>query len=1170
MRYKGIIEPLIRDSSFQEVTKCIRSDIYPVEIDDISDSARALVTRGIYESTEKSILVLCHNDIEARNMYEDLSILVPNTYFLPCNDIGFYNLDAISGDVRWERLKVLQKILEDNKKIVVTTMDAVTRRFIPINMFQDNVFKLSVGDVVETNALIKRLINIGYERVLTVEQKGQFSMRGGIIDIFSPVNSMPYRIELFDDEIDSIRMFNAETQRSTDKAFVVNIFPAKEVILYDENIERGINLIESELESISEVFKKENLREELQKIRTITNMNLEALREKSTFENIDSYLPYFYEETSSLLEYMGDVLVVVDEPKRSVGRLEAIYNQFNYDYNLYINRGDILTGQANLIIEKDKVIDSIEKMPLITFQGIVKPLNEFKAVKNISINAITLNGFNGQLDLLYDYIKEKKSLNYKTVIFSGSKSRGLRLIDTLRERNIEAVYREKAEELYQGEVIVTEGVQHKGYEFPELNLAVVSDRDFFGEVRKKSVKKKPKKGVGKIKSFTELKPGDYVVHESNGIGVYKGIKQIEIKGIKKDYLDIEYAGSDKLYVPVYQLDLVQKYIGSEGKTPKVNKLSSIEWTKAKKKAKKAIEEIAEELVKLYAERSLVKGYKYSGDNVWQKQFEEEFPYVETDDQISAIEDIKRDMESEKIMDRLLCGDVGYGKTEVALRAAFKAVMDGKQVAVLVPTTILAKQHYSNFLKRFSSFPVNVDMACRFRTPLEQKKTLKNLSDGSLDVIIGTHRILQKDVKFKDLGLLIVDEEQRFGVKHKEKIKELKKNVDVLTLSATPIPRTLHMSLTGVRDISVIETPPEERFPIQTYVVEFNDHMIRDAIIREISRGGQVFFVYNRVEHIHEMKSYLEELIPEARIGVGHGQMTERELENVMVDFMDNKYDILLCTTIIETGIDIQNCNTMIIYDADKMGLSQLYQLRGRVGRSNRIAYAYFTYKKDKVITEVAEKRLKAIKEFTELGSGFKIAMRDLEIRGAGNMMGSAQHGQMATIGYDLYCKMLEQAVAELKGEVDEEKMETSIEIKIDAYIPDTYVSSPLQKIDIYKKIAAIAETQDVEDIRDELIDRYSDIPTEVNNLIEISYMKSLANKLGVCDIKENDDKILFVFASRDKLSKNIINRIMNNYRNKLMIKMDEKPVVMYNINSVKREKMLTKLIEIFTDLQCHV
>ncbi len=705
-------------------------------------------------------------------------------------------------------------------------------------------------------------------------------------------------------------------------------------------------------------------------------------------------------------------------------------------------------------------------------------------------------------------------------------------------------------------MVITFGNQTNGFQYYDIKLSVISDKDIFGQFKKKGKKKQNKKGTGKIKSFTELKPGDFVVHANHGIGVFKGIKQLELQGNKKDYLELIYHSDDKLYVPVEQLDMVQRYIGSEGKKPKVNKLGSSEWTKTKNKVKKSIEEIAEDLVKLYAIRATLKGYKYSDDTVWQKQFEEEFPYEETPDQVLAIEDIKRDMESPKPMDRLLCGDVGYGKTEVAIRAAFKAVMDGKQVAFLVPTTILAQQHYNNFKQRFSDFPVTVDVISRFRTLSQQKATIKSIKEGNVDILIGTHRILQKDIKFKDLGLLIIDEEQRFGVKHKEKMKNLKKNVDVLTLSATPIPRTLHMSLVGVRDISVIETPPEERYPVQTYVVEYNDQLIRDSILREISRGGQIYFVYNRVESIHEMASYISKLVPEGRVQIAHGQMKEKELENVVLDFTENKFDILVATTIIETGMDIKNVNTMIIYDADKMGLSQLYQLRGRVGRTNRMAYCYLTYKRDKILTEVAEKRLKAIKDFTELGSGFKIALKDLEIRGAGNMMGSSQHGHMASIGYDLYCRMLEDTIKLVRGDIDKEPVETSVELKIDAYIPNTYIKDETQKIEVYKKIASIDSKEEFMDIEEELEDRFSDIPISVYNLMNISYIRSLGKKLDVEEIKEISNEVVFQFQDKSSLKEKIVKIIMDKYSKQVAFKLNEKPAIGYNIKNIKKEQLL--------------
>ncbi len=792
----------------------------------------------------------------------------------------------------------------------------------------------------------------------------------------------------------------------------------------------------------------------------------------------------------------------------------------------------------------------------------------FRPYESININQIAMMSYQGQLDFLIDDIQNKKKQGYKILILSGTRARGERLVKTLREREIESSYKDTIEEIQFGEIVITFGNQLKGFEYPDLKLCVISDKDVFGEAKRKlKIRKKSKqKGIGKIKSFAELKPGDYVVHANHGIGIYKGIKQIEAAGHKRDYLDIVYDKGDKLYVPVDQLDLIQKYVGSEGKAPKINKLGGSEWQKAKAKARKSINEIAEDLVKLYAVRSTVKGYRFSKDTEWQKQFEDEFPYEETPDQLTALEEIKADMECDKPMDRLLCGDVGYGKTEVAVRAAFKSVMDGKQVAFLVPTTILAEQHYKNMKKRFSDFPIKIDMVSRFRTAKEQKHTLQRLKEGNVDILIGTHRLVSKDIQFKDLGLLIIDEEQRFGVKQKEKIKQLKKNVDVLTLSATPIPRTLHMSLTGVRDISVIETPPEERYPVQTYVVEQNDQLIRDAILREIGRNGQVYFVYNRVEDIERIADYIKKLVPEASIGIAHGQMAERELEREMMDFMSGEHNVLVCTTIIETGMDIQNVNTIIINDSDKMGLSQLYQLRGRVGRSNRIAYAYLLYTKDKILTEVAEKRLKALRDFTELGSGFKIAMRDLEIRGAGNMMGSSQHGHMASIGYDLYCRMLEDTIKLVKGEITKEPVETTVDIKVDAFILPNYIEDEIQKIEIYKKIASIENMDDYKEIEEELEDRYSNIPEAVRNLMDIAYIKSKAKTIFIEEIKETSKEIIFKFVAGDEEYIETFSRIMQSYRNNIILKFGNEPYFAVKINCIKKENKLEILKEILDDI----
>lgn len=1151
------MKPFKIDNKYEDLMGQVRDERFPIGIYGISESARSYIINGIYEGIDKPLFIFTNSDMEAKNLYEDLSFYINEVYYFPSKDVVFYNVDAISGDLRWERLKVIKEMVSKGKKIIVTSIEVLSPRYTPIELFKEYTTTLKVGKQIDILELAERLIQCGYERMDMVDGKGQFSIRGGILDIFPTISVYPYRVELFDDEIDSIRTFNVESQRSIDKVTKIEIFPAKEIILKNQDILRGYDAIEADFQKF--ISQKENKKNKalLDKIKGIVKRNLEELKEISSFETIESYIPYFFEKTSTFFDYIGDSYIIVDDIQRCNGKLESVYTEFEYSYSAFLQRGDILPKQGDLLIPKEILMETLELGKVFTLEAIAKSTNILKPRALNNFSQITPSSYHGQLDLLIEDIKSKKQNGYRTLILSGTRPRGERLVDTLRDRGVEAHYSDSVDSIGFGEVVVTFGNLLKGYEYPEFKVCVISDQEVFGKAKRKTSKRVSKqKGASKIKSFAELKPGDYVVHTNHGIGVYKGIKQIEVQGKKRDYLDITYDKGDQLYVPVDQLDLVQKYIGSEGKAPKVNKLGGSEWTKAKAKARKSINEIAGDLVKLYASRATLKGYKFSKDTPWQRQFEDEFPFQETPDQLTSLEEIKKDMESDKPMDRLICGDVGYGKTEVALRAAFKAVMDGKQVAFLVPTTILAEQHYTNMKKRFSDFPMRIDMISRFRTTAQQKTTLKAVKEGNVDILVGTHRLVSKDIEFKDLGLLIIDEEQRFGVTQKEKIKSLKKNIDVVTLSATPIPRTLHMSLTGVRDISVIETPPEERYPIQTYVVEYNDQLIKDAILREINRKGQVYFVYNRVEDIKNMASYLQKLVPEANVGIAHGQMTERELEDVMMKFMDNEINILVCTTIIETGIDIQNVNTIIIYDSDRMGLSQLYQLRGRVGRSDRIAYAYFTYRKDKILTEVAEKRLKALKDFTELGSGFKIAMRDLEIRGAGNMMGSAQHGHMATIGYDLYCRMLEDTIKLIKGDIEKEPIETVMDVKVDAYIPDKYIDDEIQKIEVYKKIAAIDSFDDLMDIKEELEDRFSTIPDPVYNLMNIAYIRSMAKDFGIEEIREKGQEVVFQFDSRNSFNDKIMKAIMKKYNKNIIFKLGEKPAFGFKLQTINREDML--------------
>ena len=1166
MRLDGLIHPLLENRNFKLLEEAISDKEFPLEVNGLSESGRAYLISSIFEKEDRSMIIVTSSDMEAKDLYEDLSLYTLDVHYLPTKEIVFYNIDAISGDLRWARLKVIKEILENkSKKIIVTSIESFVSLYTPIELYKKYSFSIKEDDEININDVVQKLVECGYERVNVVEGKGEFALRGGILDVYPPCNVLPFRIELFGDEVDSIRSFNVDSQRSIERKDKVDIFPAKEIILDKELLDKATEKIKLELDEF--IDKNSEKKEIVEKITSTVNKNLESLKETWSFETIESYIPFLFEKPSSLFDYLDDYLYVIDDSERCKGKIDSTIFEFAENYKAFLERGDILPSQNGLILQDGEIEEEFLASDYILFNSLEKNLKFLRSREKFAFKQITQPKYQGNFELLVDEIKSKKEDGYKIIVLAGTRPRGERLVEILKDREIECSYSDSINQIKDSEVIVTFGNQNSGFDFTDLKLSVISDKDTFGETKRKVQKRnKSQKGMTKIKSFGELKPGDYVVHVNSGIGVYKGMKQIEVGGNKRDYLDIEYQKGDKLYVPVEQLDLVQKYVGSEGKSPKVNKLGGAEWQKAKAKVRKSINDIAEDLVKLYAARSTVKGHKFAKDTTWQKQFEDEFPYEETPDQLTSLEEIKLDMESDKPMDRLLCGDVGYGKTEVAIRAAFKAVMEGKQVAFLVPTTILADQHYSNFKKRFASFPVNVDVISRFKTRKEQNQTLKALKEGNVDILIGTHRLVSKDIEFKDLGLLIVDEEQRFGVTQKEKIKNVKKNVDVLTLSATPIPRTLHMSLTGVRDISVIETPPEDRYPIQTYVVEQNDQLIRDAILREINRGGQVFLVYNRVESIDVMAAYIKELVPECTPRIIHGKMTEKELEKELVDFMNKEADVLVCTSIIETGIDMPDVNTLIVYDSDRMGLSQLYQLRGRVGRSNRVAYAYFVYKKDKVLTEVAEKRLKALKDFTELGSGFKIAMRDLEIRGAGSMMGSSQHGHMASVGYDLYCRMLEDTIKLIKGDIENEPVETTVDIKLDAYIPSDYIENEIQKIEIYKKIAAIESEDDYNYVKEELEDRYARIPKPVMNLMDIAYIKSKAKMLDIEEVKERKNEIIFEFQSRERTDKNIFVDILKGYKNNILFKFGDKPSFSYRFTEEDKEGLMKIFKKLLDDL----
>lgn len=1051
-------------------------------------------------------LIITGDEAKAREMQEDSRFFDKSSIYYPAKDFIFYSADVHGNQLAGERLRCIQKIIaaQDNKTniTVITTIDGCVDMLMPLQRYRDNIIHFKNSDIIDTEKLISKLVGIGYTRVPMIDGQGQFAVRGGIIDIFSYTDETSVRIELWDDEIDSIRFFDVESQRSVEKIQTYDVFPATEWILSEDEIDAGFEKVKDEVEKQLVTLgndKKKKTQQEMDACNRLRHAyaDFERTRDYSKFilsftDEIEGFTDYFPKD---------ETVFVLDEPDRIMERMELISYEYEESMKNRLEGGYVVASQTKLMRPIAEVYKNMQSSRLMLLSSLDYKPKMLKPADYLRIDARSISSYNNSFEYLADDINKYKRTGYRVVLVCNSRTRAARIVADLEELGTQSYFSEDYDkEIMPGTVMVTYGNIHRGFEYPLIGFVIITENDIFTS---RTRKKQKKKYEGRsIAGFNELNVGDYVVHEMHGLGVYKGIEKITVEGVEKDYIKIEYAGNSNLYVLATQLDRLQKYAASDTeKKPKLNKLGSVEWNKTKAKVHGAVEEIAKDLVELYSIRQNQKGYAFGPDTVWQKEFEEMFPYEETDDQLNAIADTKADMESTRIMDRLICGDVGYGKTEVAIRAAFKAVQEGKQVAYLVPTTILAQQHFNTFEQRMKNFPLKVAQLSSFRTNKEIKETLADLKKGFVDVVIGTHRLLSKDVEFKDLGLLIIDEEQRFGVAHKEKIKKLKNNIDVLTLSATPIPRTLHMSLVGIRDMSVLEEPPVDRVPIQTFVTEHNDEMIREAINRELARGGQVYYVYNRVRSIDEAAAHIQELVPQANVAFAHGQMEKRELEKIMVDFINGDIDVLISTTIIETGMDISNVNTMIIEDADKFGLSQLYQLRGRVGRSNRTAYAFLLYRRDRMLTEVAEKRLSAIREFSDFGSGFKIAMKDLEIRGAGNVLGKSQHGHMAAVGYDLYCKMLNEAVNDLKGIKNEYSFETNVDLSVDAYIPSTYIKSEYQKLDIYKRIAAIESEEELSDMKDELVDRYGSLSTPAVNLLNIALIKSMAHKIGIMEMK---------------------------------------------------------------------
>ena len=1188
-----LFEPLERLESFQTLNEAIGAgkicSVYGPD-----DAQRAHLLAAIARRTGRRLIVLAPNDMLAMHMTEDLNVLLEGgARLLPGRDISFVKSSAASRDLAMRRIDVIGACVTGAVQALVVPVDAALHRMLPPQRFKEHVVALDESARMEPNDLMQLLTDAGYERVQLVEARGQCALRGGILDVYPIGEPNALRIEFFDDEIDSIRSFDVMTQRSISRRESARIYPAKEFLLTQDEARRAAQFLRFELKKRSEnqtqakrqkkletefgltpfeEFLKASAEDEKEgadaERATIASSRdrsflqvIDALETGRSFDGAESILPVLLNAGSTILEYFDDPLIVFDQPERLRERSENRFLEFKELLTAALERGDALPVQAELLLSYDQLLSRADGRGILITNPFLRTERDFKPQALIQIESRNATGYQANIkELALDLEKWKKD-GWQVGLLAGGVARSERLQQALKNQDCPAEFLpEPPQALPQGEVRILPLALNRGFLYPEIKFALVSESDIYGMNRQKS-RSRARSGE-KIAAFTDLKVGDYVVHENHGVGQFMGVVRLASEGTYRDFLHIRYQGTDKLYVPTDQMDRVQKYIGSEGEAPKLNRLSGGEWQRQKSKVRQSIKDIAGDLLKLYAQREAVPGYAFEKDTPWQREFEDNFPYEETPDQLAAIEDIKRDMEKPKVMDRLLCGDVGYGKTEVALRAIFKAVMSGKQAAMLAPTTILVQQHYATMLNRFAGFPVKVEVLSRFKTAAEQKQILKELKEGSVDVVVGTHRLLAKDVEFRDLGLLVVDEEQRFGVTHKEAIKKLKQSVDVLTLTATPIPRTLHMSMVGIRDMSLLQSPPEERYPVQTYVVEYSDGLVRDAILRELSRGGQVYVLYNRVQTIEVMYARLKRLVPEARIAVGHGQMREHALEDVMLDFYEGKYDVLLCSTIIEAGLDVPRANTLIVCDADRFGLSQLYQLRGRVGRSNRLAYAYLTVNPNKVLTEAADKRLNAIREFTEFGSGFRVAMRDLEIRGAGNLLGSEQSGFMASVGYYLYVKMIEETVREMRGDISMGDIETRVDVKMDAYLPQEYVSSDLLRVEMYKKIASIRNQEDRDDLIEELIDRFGDPKRPVMNLVEIASLKSLCSQLGIDYVTVRNGDLMMRFSISADVDLVRVLKAIKKYPECLRMQGGNPPTLIYFKANASAEELMRGAVDV--------
>ena len=1129
----------------------------------LSGSARTVFMTSVYKDTNRPILIVTHNLYQAQKIYDDLITLLneEEVFLYPVNELIASEVGVASPELKGQRIEALNYWSKNKKGIVIAPIAGLRRILPPRELWNESQLSFRVGEEIDIDTSLSLFIKMGYERASMVSAPGEFSVRGGIIDIYPLTEELPIRIELFDTEVDSIRTFTIDEQRSKEKIQHITIGPVTEALVFQDHLERCTQLLEKGLGNSLKKIKDKKVKELLTE--NITH-ELEQLNNGQKIQQIFKYLSLFYDKPASLLDYLPtNGIVILDEISRIKEMSENLEKEEAEWYTSLLAKGEIIHDLK--LSHKFTTLVQHSANPFVYLSLFLRHVPYTSPQNILNMSCKQMQNFHGQMHVLKSELERWKKGNYAVIFLGANSERVKKLQSVLEDYDINAVPMKNNEEIHEGIFQILEGDLNSGFELPLQKIAVITEEELFKQKVKKKQRKQKLSNAERIKNYSELQIGDYVVHVNHGIGKYLGIETLAINGVHKDYLHIRYQGNDKLYVPVEQIDQVQKFVGSESKDPKVYKLGGNDWKKVKKKVESSVQDIADDLIKLYAEREASKGYAYSPDGDMQREFETAFPYEETDDQIRSIYEIKKDMERERSMDRLLCGDVGYGKTEVAIRAAFKAIMDGKQVAMLVPTTILAQQHFETIRERFQDYPINMGLLSRFRSRKEQTETIKGLKAGSIDIVIGTHRLLSKEIIYKDLGLLIIDEEQRFGVTHKEKIKQIKANIDVLTLTATPIPRTLHMSMLGVRDLSVIETPPENRFPVQTYVVEYNGALVRESIERELARGGQVYFLYNRVEDIERKADEISMLVPDARVTYAHGRMNENELESVMLNFLEGHFDVLVSTTIIETGVDIPNVNTLIVHDADKMGLSQLYQLRGRVGRSNRVAYAYFTYRKDKVLSEVAEKRLQSIKEFTELGSGFKIAMRDLSIRGAGNLLGAEQHGFIESVGFDLYSQMLKEAIDKRKGTTSDEKtINVEIDLEIDAYIPDQYISDGRQKIDMYKQFKGITTLEEVEELQEEMIDRFGEYSEEVAYLFRVAEMKALAKLEKVEVIKQMKQEVTILISEEasNEIDGNKLFQLGNKYGRMISLGMEGKKLkIVINIKGASTQKWLTVAYE---------